>query len=42
MDDSLAMRLKLLATTVLVGVALVAGLFVERRTRPDLADEYAD
>jgi len=41
-DAPPGMRLKLLATTVLVGAALVAGLLVERRTRPDLADEYAD
>lgn len=41
-DAPVAMRLKLLATTVLVGAALIAGLFVERRTRPDLADEYGD
>lgn len=35
------MRAKLLAVVLLVAAAFAA-LFVERRTRPELADEYGD
>lgn len=35
------MRSKLLAGAVL-GTATLAALFIERRTRPDLADEFDD
>jgi hypothetical protein len=34
------MRSKLLALAVLLGGILVAARLVERRTRPDLVDEY--
>jgi hypothetical protein len=35
------MRTKLLAA-VLLGAAALVALFAERRTRPELADEYGD
>jgi len=35
------MRTKLLAA-VLLGTVAVTALFAERRTRPDLADEFED
>lgn len=36
------MRSKLLALAVLLGGALVVARLVERRTRPDLVDEYGN
>lgn len=36
------MRLKLLAAVLLFGLAVFGIRIVERRTRPDLVDEYGD
>jgi len=36
------MRRKLLAAVTALAALLAVAVFVERRTRPDLIDEYAD